>query len=207
MNEILTMFLFTCFMLLSIFVIGISFNNKLIIIFVIITMIIIFSLFYLYMKHISKLANYKLKDSKDFNSFKLFINYILTSDINLKLKIDKETAIQIEKLMNNEIYTIKDIHIYRLLDETYSAYSIRNEIIAELEYLNNPKIHEMLIKAYNTLYKGNHYNYNILIVSLDEWIIQQFIHMKKNQTSIVESIQYEQLMNIIENIDEMEIKY
>lgn len=207
MNEILTMLLFTFFMLLSIFVVGVSLRNKLIIVFVIIIMLIILILFVLYMNYISTLANNKLKNSKDFNSFKLFINYILTSDIDLKLQINKDTAIQISKIMNNEIYSIKDIHIYKLLDETYSAYNIRKEIVEELECLSNKQVYKYLVEAYSKLSNNEYYNYNILIVSLDTWIIQQLMYMRSNQTAKVENFQYEQLINIIESIDEMKIPY
>lgn len=207
MNEILIMFLFTVFMLLSVVVVGFSFKNQVIIIIVIITMSIVLIVFYIYIKYISKLATNQIKKQGDCANFKLFINYILTSETDLKLYIDKHTATQIIKILNDEIYSVKDIYIYKILQGDFTAKKIRDEILEELEYLNKPQVYESLVKAYDKLSNNNYYNYNILIVSLDTWIIQQLMYMRTNKTAKVENFQYEQLINIIESIDEMIIQY
>ena len=206
MNEILVMFLFTVFMLSSFIVIGFSLKNQIIIICVVIIMLIILTVFVIYMNHITKLANDKLKNSKDFDSFKLFLNYILTSDIDLKLYIDKDTAIQISKILNKEIYSVKDIYIYNVLDEKYTAEKIRLELLDELAYLSHPDAFKKLKKAYEDLATMNYKNNNISLVLLDTWCLNQLIYMRSKQTARVEESHLDSLLFIIDSIAEMKIE-
>lgn len=206
MNEILVMFLFTIFMLLSFIVIGFSLKNQVIIICIVAVILIILIVFVVYMNYITKLANDKLKNSKDFDSFKLFINYILTSDTDLKLYINKDTAKQISKILNKEIYSVKDIYIYNVLDDHYTAEKIRVELLDELSCLSHPDAFNKLKKAYDDLATMNYKNNNMTLILLDTWCLNQIIYMRSKQTARIEKSHLDTLLFIIDSIAEMKIE-
>lgn len=192
------------FILLSFTVIGFSLKNRLIIISLVIIMFIILLVFIIYMKYITKLAKKSLQNSEDFSSLQLFLNCILTSDIDLKLYIDKDIAKQIMKILNNEIYSVKDKYIYDVLDNKYTAKNIRNEILEELSCLFDKDIVEMINKAYKDVETFDTSSHKITISLLDSWCLHQLIHMKRNTTTRVDSKHYDALIFIIDNI--LEIK-